>query len=432
MSATFARVPSKSASVKVGSVAAAVVLLLTSCTSGDDRQSNGSGSDGLPIGATQEEYISAFEDLEPITLRTQAPAAKGSVGSSNWEAYFHSIEEWSGGKITMDIGYSYAYAGAAEADEAIADGRLDIAGLLPSYDREKFPVFDTLANLTYLTSQSPLIATAQADAYLAETAWGTPEFIAEFEDQGMVPLVTINGTPPNAVFCTKAMTSLDEIAGAQVMASSAAGAAQLTAVGMTAVAIPFTEAYESLERGIVDCAQVAPTYADAVGTIGAAPFAHFASSAGLIHTPGVIVANKDVWDGLPLVAQQLIFDRQVEFLEVSVTSTWDGLIGAARSVDEAGGEVLDYSAGVQELMISGGNDVMEQETLKSAAVDGADLVARTEDASERWERILIDDLGFDESVDLAGMAAWLAENEVDLVAYSDRLVSEFLGEHRPS
>ena len=113
-----------------GAIAAATLLVATGCSTGGD---GGSDEAGVEYGATMEEYQAAFEDVDPITLRMQVDMPKDSDGNRGREAYAAALEEWSGGKITVEIGYANAFVpNAADWAPALSDGRLDIAWMIPS------------------------------------------------------------------------------------------------------------------------------------------------------------------------------------------------------------------------------------------------------------------------------------------------------------
>lgn len=151
-----------------GAAAAAAALpALASCAGGSttDTGAGSAGGEGLPAGVTKEESVAAFE---PIELYAQAPAPKCAARDLNTENFLTRIEDWSGGKITFDITYANAVAGATEIDDALADGRLDIDSVLMHYEPSDYPVTNALINAGIRNDGSPVVWMPQSNA------WATP------------------------------------------------------------------------------------------------------------------------------------------------------------------------------------------------------------------------------------------------------------------
>ena len=125
----------------VGAVAAMslAVAMLAGCAESSSATGSGEGGEGLAYGATKEDYIAAFADIDPIVLHTQSPAPKGSPTGLPVEKYLDTVTEWSGGKITFDVAYSNAVAPPAEIDNALVDGRLDLGHIIPQYEPAEYP-----------------------------------------------------------------------------------------------------------------------------------------------------------------------------------------------------------------------------------------------------------------------------------------------------
>jgi TRAP-type C4-dicarboxylate transport system substrate-binding protein len=124
--------PSRSGK-SLGAVLCASSLLLAGC-GGAGGAEDSAGGESVPAGATKEDYAAALADMEPITLTTQSPESPGAAGARATEEYAAAIEEWSDGKITVEIAYGNAIAAADAVEDALADGRLDFNVIIPQYD----------------------------------------------------------------------------------------------------------------------------------------------------------------------------------------------------------------------------------------------------------------------------------------------------------
>ena len=68
----------------------AATALVSGCTAGG---SGGDAGDGVAHGASKADWISAFEDVDPITLHTQVLYAKGDLNNTPYTDYYDRIEE---------------------------------------------------------------------------------------------------------------------------------------------------------------------------------------------------------------------------------------------------------------------------------------------------------------------------------------------------
>src|SRR5699024_6235783 len=153
--------------------AAAVAVMLSGCAGGAGGGSAAGGDsgagDGYEYGASPEEIQAVFEDIDPLTIRYQ-PSAQSSQGIDAYrsEAFIENLETLSGGKITVDTTYGQGIAGYTELPDALVDGRVDIAYMLPIYQPDEFPVFHAWVTGTTLTGASPLVDELAANAAIGE------------------------------------------------------------------------------------------------------------------------------------------------------------------------------------------------------------------------------------------------------------------------
>ena len=175
-------------STRVIAGVAVAALALAGCAGGaggnsDEEQA---GDEGYEYGASEEEIKAAFENVEPITI-TYQPSAQSPGGAEAYraEAFIENLETLSDGKITVDTTYGQGIAGYDELPDALADGRVDIAYMLPIYLPDQFPVFQGYVAGTTLTGTSPLVDELAANAAMGELAWQDENLINEFRDQGI-------------------------------------------------------------------------------------------------------------------------------------------------------------------------------------------------------------------------------------------------------
>lgn len=205
--------------------------------------------EGFTYDASQDEIDEALADLDPVTLKFQPSAmSEKSILAPNGLDVKKAIEERSGGKITVDIVWGQAIASYADVDDALADGRVDLAFTLPSYTPAEYPAFDALGTAMSTLPSSPVASDLAANAAGVQAAWETPEVIAEFEDKNLVPLIPMLAAGGYSTMCSKPMASLDDWKGKQLRVGSAAAGKQVTDLGATPVSLSFPETYEALQR----------------------------------------------------------------------------------------------------------------------------------------------------------------------------------------
>lgn len=398
---------------------------------GDDGGGTSSGG-GVAFGASMEEYQAAFEDVEPITLNTQSPVPEGSLVGRPFEAYFDALEEWSGGKITLDVQWSNAVAGAAEADQAVADGRLDFASVQAVLDPDQYPAFSALVDTSFVGNAGPLVSILNPHAYIAELALNNEQVVQEYEDQNLRMLVPSFTGGPNAIYCSDERRSLEDFDGAQVRVTGQAHSAETEALGGVGVAMAFSEVFEALQRGAIDCAIGSPSVAIFGGLMPIVPHTVLDESNSLAQVPSSILINADRFDGLPLVAQQLLFDRTDVFVAENVEVMFELVRDVVLAADEEGGEVGPLADDAAAALEAANEAVLQRVAEDSRLEDAAAFVDAIESTSTEWADAITGDLGYTEEVAYADFGTWYEDGIVDLGPFIDRLYSDVMQPHRPS
>lgn len=421
----------RSAAVRPLSAIATVasLALLVGCAGsvgGSDSDSDASAGEGFAYDASQDEIDEALADLEPVTLKFQPSAmSEKSILAPNGLDVKKAIEERSGGKITVDIVWGQAIASYADVDDALADGRVDLAFTLPSYTPAEYPAFDAIGTAMSTLPSSPVASDLAANAAGVQAAWETPEVLAEFEDKNLVPLIPMLAAGGYSTMCSKPMTSLDDWKGKQLRVGSAAAGKQVTDLGATPVSLSFPETYEALQRGTVDCdlGQLAPNVE--AGTFEVAPNIGVASDAGIARSAGAITAGKK-YSELPVVYQQIVFDS----MSTTFSTMMEVVIGAkAMAVEQAkanDGSVEPFDDDVQKQMAKYAKTLSEK-TAKTAGVPDAPSTLNT--AANDWQKS-VSELGLDDKGDFADLDEWYPK-DVSYDKLGDELFDNVMAEHRP-
>lgn len=405
-------------------------LALAGCAEESGSASSG-GGDGVAPGASMEDYQEAFADVDPIELNAQTPAPQGSATGLPMEKYFEAVTEWSDGKITWNVQYANAVAGPAEADDALLDGRLDFVSILPIYEPADWPANNALIFGGFISDQSAVNGVMSSNAWPNQVAFENDEIMAEFEDKGIVPLLPVYNSGANGLFCSDERTSLDDIKGASVGAGGVAQSAQVDALGGSASSVPYTELFESLQRGVVDCTVSSPTVSVLGGFAGEAPHVVIDPEAGFALAPGTLAMSQTAWDSLPLVAQQLLWDKMDVFVASNIVDkVYANNAEMASVVKEAGGDVTPFEPDARAAMQAANEQLVEDLRATDQVADGDALVDAMLAANEEWQEI-VSGLGY-EQVEYIDFDTFMETADVDLTEFADAVISEIFDAHRPS
>jgi TRAP-type C4-dicarboxylate transport system substrate-binding protein len=123
-----------------------------------------------------------------------------------------------------------------------------------------------------------------------------PYFTRILRERYEIEVLAVYTYPAQVLFCTRPLTSLADIAGRRVRASSVAQADMIEALGGIPVVIPFAEIVPEIRRGAVECAITAALSGNAIGLTEVTTHLHaMAFSWGI----SVFGAHRPSWELLP-------------------------------------------------------------------------------------------------------------------------------------
>lgn len=429
----------------VASVATAA-LVLTACGGGDGLNggSNGSGGEegstsaggpGVDVGASKEEYIAAFEDVEPIELDFQMASSDptGFTGRRD-QAWADHLEEYSGGKITVNVHPTGSIAAPTDVPQALTDGRLDVANYFGTYEPAAMGAFVDLTKSLVQQPSSPLVGELVTQAVLLDVGFQTPEVIAAYEDRGMHVLHPAVPSGNTTMMCVEDKTSIGDFRGAQIRGNAQAHEIQAGALGGTLTSVELAEGYEALERGVLDCSLNATGTGVNVGWVEVAPFIKLPREASFAPGPGSMVVGS-VWEDLPLAAQQLMFDGLAEYIAGEHSNAVSSVAIAGEATQKNGGN-LAYLDDESETALAVANEEILASVEESTNLDGAALNDKVAESVEKWTAIA-EELGYEETGEAVDFADWYEgslefENDGYFRPYADRIYEEIIVPNRPS
>lgn len=415
----------------LGTVAAAsaLALLVTGCagSAGGTTDASETG-EGYAFGASDEEIAAAIEDLEPVTIKYQVPAtSQDSPQAPLGTEFKKAIEERSGGKITIDLAWNQSIASYDELHDALADGRVDMAFTLPSYDPARFPAFNALNDMLGGDPSSPMVGEVLVNIVAADVAWNTPEILAEYEAIGVKPLVPVMASGNYYSICTDPASELEDWQGLQVRVGSPAANDMVEHVGGTPVSIAGVEAYEALQRGTIDCTLAVLSDVVQGGFLEVAPNLGYPTETSFPRVSGAILTGSKV-DGLPLAYQQLLFDGFDAYFHGGMTSTVGSKVDAIALANEGSGSIDEASPELQAAIREFAED--RRAEVAETGIIGEDIDERLDASREKWSQV-IEELGYEEAGDFADFADWY-DDSTDYHAIGQALLEQTMLEHRPS
>ncbi|MFD0658774.1 type 2 periplasmic-binding domain-containing protein [Thermocatellispora tengchongensis] len=248
----------------------------------------------------------------------------------------------------------------------------------------------------------------------------------------MKMLLPVYNSGPNALFCNSARRDLAQLKGAQIAAGGQAQTKEIGALGAAAASIPYTELFESLERGVVSCSMSSLTVAVLGGFIPAAPHVLLDPDAGFALAPGAMAMSTTTWESLPLVAKQLFYDRLDVFVKGNIEDKiWPNTVEAVKQVKKANGSVETFSDDARAAVKKANDGILQELRSNTAVGDGDAFVDAVQAASARW-LTLIKDLGYENETDYNGFADWYTAGKVDLDPYVNKLFEEIFLKQRPA
>lgn len=423
---------------KTGAVAVVLVAAMSvaGCSKADGGGAGNAGGEGVDPGATKQEYQAAFEEVDSIDLSFQVAAQNPESYASLRDLEFaKSLEEWSGGKISVDIHYAGSVAAPTEVPDALVDGRLDLAHYYTTYEPDQMPTYvDDLTTSMVQVRSTPLVGEIVSHAVLQQVAFETPEIMDEFESRGMHVISPASSFGNTEMICSAERGSLADLEGAQIRGNAKAHEAEIKALGGAVGSVELAEGYEAFQRGVLDCSLQAPSTAVSVGWLDVAPHVYFPRDQGFAPGPGSLVAGS-TWEQLPLVAQQLMVDRMADYTSAELYGALQSIEDTQQAISEKGGEIqyLDADA---EKALSEANQSLLDDVADSDTVDGEALNVEVKKRIDEWTAIA-EELGYTDEGDFDEFDTWYKgsndfEDRTYLEPIAERMYEEIFLAARPS
>ena len=218
------------------------------------------------------------------------------------EKWAPKVETMSGGSLKLELFPTKAVVPHRETIDAVGVGILDGDLNAVSYFSGRDPVFAIIGDLIAGYDNPDQVQMFCMNA-------GGKEILQKAYDKFTNGKVHVIGCGPyarEALVSKTPIRGVDDFKGVKIRSPEGLAAEVFKRVGASPVAIPFSEVYTSLDKGIVDAAD-ASAYVNNTAS-GMHKIAHYPIYPG-IHSQAVLqfIINKDVWNGLS-EAERAILD----------------------------------------------------------------------------------------------------------------------------
>jgi TRAP-type C4-dicarboxylate transport system substrate-binding protein len=211
---------------------------------GGSSNNAGSGTDG-DADADTGDAASAPADDTVYEFNVINHDAATSMGQLYVETLFGQIEEESGGRLKFNYFPGGSLFAGTEAIDAVKEGSADIAWSTSAFFGGVFPISEFI-NLPVNGINSASMATAVLQDMIAEI----PDCASEYDDWHVLANHASSRSPISTI--KKKIEKPSDFKGLQIRAAGTIPSMYINAIGATAIAMPTTDVYEALSKGVID------------------------------------------------------------------------------------------------------------------------------------------------------------------------------------
>jgi TRAP-type C4-dicarboxylate transport system substrate-binding protein len=159
-----------------------------------------------------------------------------------------TVKEISGGDLNPQVYTGSVLLAPRASLQGARDNIANVANIAAVYTPSELPVANAVQELGF--NYSDPLTTIFA---VADFSMHNKDQLKEWADNGIVYLGAY-ATPPYILFCSKPVTTLEDIKGKRIRTAGSSVSKWVEEVGGIPVNVPSSEMYTGLERGTLDCA----------------------------------------------------------------------------------------------------------------------------------------------------------------------------------
>lgn len=204
----------------------------------------------LLIGGLIASAPAVAQDFKPMKLKVASNYPATSLFSRVQQHYFDQVTKKTGGKVTFEWFYGGVLLKATDVFPGISRNVVDIGFTVPAaFNPREYPISDI--TLPFVTENPGAASMAFRDWYNT-----TPAVQNEFKKNDVHMLLSLPAAE-NVLWSMKKVNTAADLKGMRIR--TLLGPAEvLTALGATAVTVPYTDAIDLLSRGGVDAISTTP------------------------------------------------------------------------------------------------------------------------------------------------------------------------------
>ena len=261
-------------------------------------------------------YANFFPPVHPISLLS--------------EEWGKEVEKRTNGRVKITYFHGGSLAPAAETPDSVVKGIADMGLSFCGYTRGRFPLTEVLD--LPLGYKSSVVATALANEYLKKFK---PKEFDEFE------VMYLHTSAPHHINARKPVRSLEDLKGMKIR-STGTSAKVVEALGGVAVAMPMSDSYDALKRGIAE-GIICPF--EPLKGYKLSEIVSYATQFGSAYiNTAYVLMNKNKWESLSPDVREVISLINREWMKKQ-SELWDSLEeGGRQALREKGGEIIQLSS----------------------------------------------------------------------------------------
>lgn len=201
--------------------------------------------------------LATSASAETFKWITYKPQGAGDAQAITTQWFADQFAERTGGKHQIEIFWGGSVAKVREIPESLAAGVGDFGDIVTPYFPDQMP----LNNAVGFFIPQPL-DTAGVGHAMEEWHATFPQFDEELSAQNL-HAVGYRPLEEYGLLCVKPVRSLADMKGLRIRSYGFAYPALIEAMGATPVSISTSDAYEALQRSVIDCTPIGPALARA-------------------------------------------------------------------------------------------------------------------------------------------------------------------------
>lgn len=273
----------------------------------------------------------AATDVDAKTYRwiTFKPQGAGDAQQRSTQWFVDEFGKRTGGAHEIEVFWGGSVAGTREIPDSLASGVGDFGDIITPYFPDQFPINNAVG---FFIPQPN--GTREIGKLMEEWHATVPQFSEELA-RSNIKAVGFRPLEDYGILCTKPIESMADMEGRRIRSYGFAYPKLIEALGASPVSIATSEAYEALERGIIDCTPIGPALArgwkyDEVAKY----YIQYPIGASFGH---LVAMNLDAYNGMDDETRAIVDDLGKEYIDVyadmladdqkSVRDLWNGDLG---------------------------------------------------------------------------------------------------------